>query len=246
VSAIDPALVADVDLLCLDAGNTVIFLDHERLARLCRREGFVTTPPELERAEGAAKLAQERGALLDFTWSHAHLPPARSWARTLGTILACAGLAPERLPAVVPRLWPDHCARNLWCRVPDGLTEALVALRALGVRVAIISNSEGMLAQLFVDLGLAPGLDLVVDSGIVGVEKPDPRIFQIALDCFGLSPARTLHLGDNYATDVLGARAAGVRIGVVDPFGHLAGRHLDVPRVPGAVEVARAIAAARA
>jgi putative hydrolase of the HAD superfamily len=129
--------------------------------------------------------------------------------------------------------------------VPDGLPAALVALRARGVRVAISSNSEGMLAPLFADLGVAPGLDLVVDSGIVGIEKPDPRIFQIALDAFGLSPARTLHLGDNYTTDVLGARAAGVRIGLVDPFGHLAGRHLDVPRVPGAVEVARAIAETR-
>jgi putative hydrolase of the HAD superfamily len=242
---IDPALVADVDLLCLDAGNTVIFLDHARLARLCHREGFATTAQALERAEGAAKHAHEHTGLRDFTWSHAHLPAARGWARTLGTILACAGLEAERLPVFADRLWPDHCARNLWCSVPDGLPAALIALRARGVRVAIISNSEGMLAPLFADLGVAPGLDLVVDSGIVGIEKPDPRIFQIALDTFGLSPARTLHLGDNYTTDVLGARAAGVRIGLVDPFGHLAGRHLDVPRVPGAVEVARAIAGTR-
>jgi FMN phosphatase YigB (HAD superfamily) len=60
---------------------------------------------------------------------------------------------------------------------------------------------------------------------------------------FGVPAGRALHLGDNYATDVLGARAAGMRVALVDPYGHLDGRHADVPRVPGAAEVARALAA---
>ena len=52
---------------------------------------------------------------------------------------------------------------------------------------------------------------------------------------------RALHLGDVFATDILGARAAGLRHALIDPHGHYAGRHLDVPRVPGVVEVACAI-----
>ena len=82
--------------------------------------------------------------------------------------------------------------------------------------------------------------DIVV-SGRERLIKPDPRIFAFALDRFGVSPARALHLGDVFATDVLGARAAGIRCGLIDPFGHYDGAHPDVPRVPGAVEVARAI-----
>ena len=123
---------------------------------------------------------------------------------------------------------------------------ALDDIRARGVKVAIISNSEGMLERLFTDLDVLRHFDLVVDSGKVGVEKPDPRIFRVALDRFGVSPEHALHLGDMFSTDILGARAAGIRHALIDPYRHYAGRHLDVPRVPGVVEVARAIGAQRA
>jgi putative hydrolase of the HAD superfamily len=102
-----------------------------------------------------------------------------------------------------------------------------------------------MLERLFGDLGILDHFDLVVDSGNVGVEKPDPRIFRVAFDRFGVGADDALHLGDVFATDVLGARAAGCRHALIDPYGHYEGRHLDVPRVPGAVEVARVLAAAQ-
>jgi putative hydrolase of the HAD superfamily len=137
--------------------------------------------------------------------------------------------------------WAIHEVRNFWCKVPEGMGEALDAIRALGVKVAIISNSEGMLDRLFTDLGVLQHFDLVVDSGKLGIEKPDPRIFQVALEHFGVPPERALHLGDVFATDVLGARAAGLRHALIDPYGHYAGRHLEVPRVPGVIAVARAI-----
>jgi putative hydrolase of the HAD superfamily len=108
-----------------------------------------------------------------------------------------------------------------------------------------VSNSEGQLETLLNEVGVLRVVDMVVDSGVVGVEKPDPRIFQFALDRFGIPAARALHLGDIYVTDVLGARGAGLRAALIDPFGHLAGRHADVARVAGAAAVARAIAVAR-
>jgi putative hydrolase of the HAD superfamily len=239
------ALVRDVDLLCLDAGNTVVFLEHARLARLLAPLGFATTAARLVEAEGLGKHALERGEAVEVPWSHAHLPAPRGWGSTVGTMLALAGLPRAELPRVLDALWPEHVAFNLWSLVPDGFTAALQRARAAGVRVAVVSNSEGMLEALFRRLGVRSAIDLVVDSGIAGVEKPDPRIFRIALDRFGVEPGRALHLGDNYATDVLGARAAGVRVALVDPHGHLDGRHADVPRVGGAVEVAEALAYAR-
>jgi putative hydrolase of the HAD superfamily len=245
VTYIDPAVFRDIDLLCLDAGNTVVFLDHARLARLCVREDFPTTDQALLRAEGEAKHVLEEGGLRDIAWSHAHVPCARGWATTVGTILYLAGLTLERIPRTLDALWPDHCSRNFWSLVPDGLAESLGRVRAHGVHVAVVSNSEGMLESLFDELGILRAIDLVVDSGVVGIEKPDARIFRIALDYFGVPPARALHLGDNFVTDVVGARAAGVRVALVDPFGHLDGRHGDVPRVASAPDVARAIAEAR-
>lgn len=245
LDAIPPELVRDVDLLCLDAGNTVIFLDHERLAELVRRQGHDVAADVLVRTEGEAKALAESGGLLDVPWSQRARPGAAAWGKMVGTMVQRAGLEEARVPALLDAAWTVHEAKNLWCKVPEGLGEALDAIRALGVKVAIISNSEGMLERLFTELGVLRHFDLVVDSGKVGIEKPDPRIFRIALDHFGVPPERALHLGDVFATDVLGARAAGIRHALIDPFEHYAGRHAEVPRVPGVVAVARAVEAAR-
>lgn len=235
-------LVDGVELLCLDAGNTVIFLDHERLARVLREAtAFETSARVLIDAEGEAKRRAETGDLLDVAWSHRALPGAASWGKNIGTIAVVAGLPVERVPALLEHAWPLHVELNLYSKVPDGLGRALDDIRARGIRVAIVSNSEGMLDGLFRRLGVADHFDLVVDSAHVGFEKPDPRIFEVALSHFGVPPAGALHLGDFYATDILGARAAGIRTALVDPFGHYAGRHPDVPRVSGVVEVARAM-----
>jgi HAD superfamily hydrolase (TIGR01509 family) len=240
--AIAGDLTRDVDLLCLDAGNTVIFLDHARLAELVCAAGQEVVADVLVRTEGEAKALAESNELVDVAWKYRDRPGAAGWGKMVGTIAHRAGLSAAAVPALLDAAWPVHEAKNLWCKVPAGLGEALDGIRALGVKVAIISNSEGMLDRLFADLGVLKHFDLVVDSGKVGVEKPDPRIFQIALDHFGVARERALHLGDIFATDILGARAAGIRHGLIDPHKHYAGRHADVPRVPGVVEVAMAIA----
>ena len=230
-----------VDLLSLDAGNTIIFLDHARIARLVSREGFDVSADTLIRCEGEAKLAQEHGALLDFAWAEKSAPGARGWGGMMGTMLARAGLAESRVPAAVEMLWREHVKWNLYSLVPEGTGAALDRVRARGVRVAVVSNSEGMLDLLFTKLGIAQHFDAVVDSGKLGVEKPDPRIFAVAMERCSATPARTLHLGDSVATDVRGAEAAGIRCALVDPFGHVVGRRLDVPRVSGVVEACEKI-----
>ena len=243
--AIDSSLIDQVDLLCLDAGNTVVFLDHARLARACEGAGFSTSAEVLVRSEGLAKIALECDRGLNVAWSMAPIPAARGWGAVLGTMLNLAGLDAEHVSDVLDALWPQHRALNFWSMVPPGLPEALDSVRAHGVRVVVVSNSEGMLEQFLDKLGMMRSLDLVVDSGVVGIEKPDPRIFRVALDRFRMPPARALHLGDTYASDVVGARAAGLRVALVDPYQHFAGRHADVPRVSGVAEVATQIALAR-
>jgi len=240
-AGIDPDLIRGVDTLFLDAGNTVIFLEHARLALLAGEVGFATTGDALVASEGIAKRLAETGALVDVAWANADRPGARGWGRMVATILVEAGMPRELAPRVLEHVWPVHCALNLWCAVPAGLGAALDGLRARGGRVVVVSNSEGMLDRLFVDLGIRAHFDAIVDSALVGVEKPDPRIFEHALRLYGKRPDQALHLGDMVATDIRGARAAGVRTALVDPFAHVAGRHLDVPRVPGAREVAEAL-----
>ncbi len=234
-------LIKGVRLLCLDAGNTVIFLDHARVAAWATSRGLPVRPEALVQAEGEAKLAQEQGVMVDVEWKGRGLPGAVGWGRMVGTMLHRAGIPADTIASLLGPLWEEHARRNLWSLVPEGLGDALDAARAGGVKVALVSNSEGMLEELFVALGVRGHFDLVLDSGRVGVEKPDPRIFRLALDAFGATAAEALHLGDSIATDVLGARAAGIRVALIDPYGHTAGRAADVPRVTGVVEVARAL-----
>ncbi len=245
-----PELLDGVELLSLDAGNTVIFLDHARLARLVASGDFAPNAADLVLAEGRQKHRAELGTLVGVDVAPllgeelAHRAPSvGSWARAVGTILVEAGCSEASAARRVADLWQEHVRLNLWSLVPEGLSEALRDLRRRGVKVAIVSNSEGMLEPLFAALGLGECFDVVVDSGKVGVEKPDPRIFQIALDATGVRAERTLHLGDIFATDILGARRSGIRYGLIDPYDHYAGRHDDVPRVGGAVQVARDLAA---
>ena len=196
-------------------------------------------------AEGEAKRLQETGGLLEGRWEGCEAPGARGWGAMLGTTLARGGLDEEIAIGLLPRLWKEHVAWNLYSLVPEGIGQALDMVRARGVHVAIVSNSEGMLEPLFAKLGILRHFDAVLDSGKLGVEKPDPRIFEAALARFGVPASRSLHLGDTYATDVLGARAAGLRTALIDPHGHYEGRHPDVPRVAGVVEVAQAILGGR-
>jgi putative hydrolase of the HAD superfamily len=108
----------------------------------------------------------------------------------------------------------------------------------------VVSNSEGQLQLLFDNLGLGKAFDLLIDSHHVGVEKPDPRIFELALAPFSVRPEEALHLGDTFATDVAGARAAGLQTALIDPFDHYRGHYPDVPRVDGVVAVCQSIVAA--
>jgi putative hydrolase of the HAD superfamily len=228
--------------LSLDAGNTVIFLDHARLAGLAEARGFRTDAATLIRTEGAAKRRHARGDMVTVEWAHETEPGAGGWGGMVATILAEAGFPVSELPALLEEVWRAHVQRNLWSLVPEGFSAAMGRARARGVRVVIVSNSEGMLDRLFAELGIGDDFDLLLDSGKVGLEKPDPRLFAIALERFAVTPAEALHLGDIYSTDIAGARAAGMRAALVDPYGHYNGMYPDVPRVPGAVAVADALA----
>jgi putative hydrolase of the HAD superfamily len=84
----------------------------------------------------------------------------------------------------------------------------------------------------------------VVDSALAGFEKPDPRIFLHALAHSGATAERTLHVGDLYHADVLGARGAGVHALLLDPYDDWG--DLDCPVAHHLTEVADALAPTRA
>jgi putative hydrolase of the HAD superfamily len=100
--------------------------------------------------------------------------------------------------------------------VPDGVRPALAALRAKGFRLVVLSNANGTLRRMFTRLNLASAVDVLFDSCEEGVEKPDPRFFRLALERVGATADRTVHVGDLFHVDVVGARAAGIRPVLLD------------------------------
>ncbi len=232
----------DIELLSLDAGNTVIFLDHARLASIAQAAGHDLRADDLVVSEGFAKRALSGGAqVVDVAWSHVDAPGARGWGQMMATMFSHAGVGREDLAPLLDRLWVSHVAWNLYSVVPEGFHDAMSKVRSTGVKVAIVSNSEGMLESLFDRLGILDCFDTVVDSAKVGVEKPNPRIFEIACERTASTPSRALHLGDTFATDIVGARNAGMRTALIDPYGHYEGLLADVERAAGVVPVSEEI-----
>ena len=174
---IDAALLEDVDLLSLDAGNTVIFLDHERLARLARDAGFPgVTRERLIATEGEAKrLASDATQMVDPAWPERDGPGAAAWGRMVATMLARANVAESALPSLISAIWKSHVDHNLWSLVPEGFADAIARVRSAGVKTVIVSNSEGMLDRLFHKLGIDACFDAVIDSGRVKRREFDAR-----------------------------------------------------------------------
>ena len=135
------------------------------------------------------------------------------------------GVLPERLDEAVPALLEEFGRGDIWTRQIPGAREALEELAARGVALAVVSNADGTVEeQLRLDglcqVGPGAGVEVgaVLDSTVVGVAKPDPGIFELALQVLGVAADRAIHVGDTPAADVAGAHAAGVRPVLVDPY----------------------------
>lgn len=200
----------------LDAGNTLLFVDRRRIFDAIRDAGVEPLVERFEAVEYRARQQLAARASESSGGTEAHV-----WAAYFGSILRHCGVPEDRLEAVAARLREMHSELHLWTYVLPGTREALEQLRAHGYRLGVISNADGRVAQLLERAGLLAFLEIVVDSGIEGVEKPDPRIFQVALERMGLEPADSLYAGDLYHVDVVGARSAGMRAVLVDPVGEV-------------------------
>lgn len=98
----------------------------------------------------------------------------------------------------------------------DDVLGALADLKWRGIVLGMITNNPGDVNALCRELGLFPAMDFAVSSEEVGAGKPDPAIFLEALRRAGTEARETLHVGDQYETDVQGARAVGIHPVLLD------------------------------
>ena len=119
-------------------------------------------------------------------------------------------------------------ARQIWAiaiSVPKDFTPfedvipALDALKNKGYRLGVLSNLRRDMQELCRKLGFADYLEFFISSADAGAEKPHPPIFLAALKQMSAQPGETVHVGDQYCSDVLGARAVGMHTVLIDRGG---------------------------
>ena len=119
----------------------------------------------------------------------------------------------------------------------DDTRETLVTLRHRGFILSVISNFDSRLFGILDGLGIAHQFDSALISSQVGYAKPDAGIFQAALTRHKLSPEEALFVGDTPATDVAGARNAGIKGVLLDPRARQQGDFIRIQNLKGVLSL---------
>jgi FMN phosphatase YigB (HAD superfamily) len=165
-----------------------------------------------------------------------------SWWPYYETMALMSGVGSQHLPdatRAIERLWNPY----LWMHPLHESIAALSRLQRLGVPVGIVSNADSQVEHMLryqgicqVGVGSGVPVRVIVDSGVVGVAKPDPAIFDFALPSLsGVPPHRIAYIGDTFHNDVVGARAAELVPLLLDP--HDDRQHRDCERILSVHEV---------
>ena len=203
-----------LETVFLDAGGVLVYPNWWRVSDALARHGVTVSPEALMRADPVARRELDDMGVIGGTTD-----ASRGWL-FFDLVLAHAGTArSDATAAALAELHAYHTASNLWEYVPPDVVPALETLRARGLQLVVVSNANGTLRKHLARIGLAADVDIVIDSCDEGVEKPDPRLFEIALTRAGARAETTIHVGDLYQVDVVGARAAGVRPVLLDETG---------------------------
>jgi HAD superfamily hydrolase (TIGR01509 family) len=220
-----------LDAICLDAGGVLVDPNWHRVSAVLARAGIRVSAEALARAEPHAKRQ------IDVPAEIARSTDASRWIRFFELVLSHAGVPPgDAVSQALRELERYHARRNLWEQVPVDVPATLRSLRSRGVRLAVVSNANGTLRSVLERVGVAALVDVIVDSHEEGVEKPDARIFRIALERVGVPAEHAVHVGDLYHVDVVGARSAGVGAVLLDAAGLYT--DVDCPRVRSVGELA--------
>jgi len=220
--------LARTSAVFLDVGFTLTFLDGGRIAEIAARHGLLLGKGAIEAIEG-----QARRELSTFPWAATRVQAAanpdlaRGGERFFARVLELADArrrdgarpSPEERLRTGAAIWAEHLQRNVWSRIGEGVEEAVIRLARAKVLLAVVSNSEGTVAQLLHEVGLAESMTTIVDSWVVGVSKPEPAIYEIALARLGVAAKDVTMVGDSLANDVHGPRAVGMQAALLDPFG---------------------------
>ena len=200
-----------VSAVSFDFGQTLVSLDTTLLTVKLGRMGIALAEAALEASLTDAWRSYD-AAISRGEGGHPWKPFMRSLlsgARDASN--AGTSLTDDAITQAVDRLWEDQRRENLWRRPIAPMVDLCRDLHAAGIGCGVLSNSEGGLRELVDQVGMGSLFSVLGDSGILGIEKPDPRIFAWMASELATAPAEIVHIGDSFGADVVGAIDAGMQ-----------------------------------
>jgi HAD superfamily hydrolase (TIGR01509 family) len=219
--------------ILFDAGNTLLRMNYPAIAAYLVSREHPVSVPQVREAELRARVRLDADLA-----SGASTETRDTHERYLRYVLLHLGIADEgEVRAIATWRRGYNPPVGLWNRADPEAAAALRRVKGAGLITGVISNSNGSVRSILEVTGLARDLDFIIDSAVVGVEKPDPRIFRFALEQARVPPDAALYVGDLYSVDVVGARRAGLGAVLLDPRGYWGPR--DCPLARGLEEAVR-------
>jgi putative hydrolase of the HAD superfamily len=212
-------LARNFDAILFDAGGILLLPDPTVLGPLLAYHGGDPSIAAHRRAHYAGMAAKSAAGSLEGFWHDYN----EAYVRSVGVPeddVELAAIVLERTRNAHTWRWP----------IPESV-RAIQALHAAGVPIGVVSNASGQIAEVLarsgvcqVGEGSCTPMRVIIDSHVVGVAKPDPKIFDFALEHFpGVERECIAYVGDSVTMDIGGARAAGLHPILLDPHDDHAG-----------------------
>ena len=241
----------DIDAVVFDIGGVFTVRDPRLVRAGMANGGFplVGADEGFVRAhyEGVAALARARSEMIDVEHIDEYDPAF--WRNYEVAYLLALGVEEGRVDEAIVAMTVEVFEKfpsPIWCHLLHENIAGFHRLIENEIPVAIVSNNDGTAERQMRDFAICqvgpgplPSVAIVVDSGVIGVAKPNPGIFKPALDALGTAAARTLYVGDTLHADVHGAQNAGMLVVQLDPYDLHS--EFDHARLPDVNALARAL-----
>lgn len=201
-----------INNIFFDAGSTIIYINMPFISKVLEKFDLYVSPEQLTQIEYKTRNLIDKPNVISSS------NDVSRWHVYFEYILQVAGLSDkDKLHKAISELKEYHDKNNIWNLLPPFIPPMLRRL-SKKYRLGIISNSDGSIDNLLERLGIRKYFSIIVDSYSVGYEKPNPKIFTIALEKAKASPQSSLYIGDLYYVDVVGAEKVGITCILIDPI----------------------------
>lgn len=205
---------------------------HEQFCQAAKELGIELSPQKVIKGVYAAGSQLPAGA--PYRWRESEDPEV--FIRFHNIVLSEAGVKLPRDIVLEMLKKVSEVARKETYVLYDDVLPTLKTLKKQGLILGLITTLSKDMNLICSNLGLDSYLDFVVTAMEVGAHKPEPPIFLAALERARINASEAIYVGDQYDTDVVGARGVGIKPILIDRY-DLSPEVSDCPRIHSLIEV---------